>query len=203
MISGNSFSITGYQLPLPSHKHSTNTYSIRDGSANSVKRQTVVWVFFGFAGHRVFVVGHRERAVTNNVTSGQDFVSVKLCLQKEADGWWFLGCWPRIEWLNEWISDQCFIEWGFPGGSESAWAMVKNPPANVGDENSIPGSGRSPGEGNGNPLQYSLLGKSQGQRSLAGYIIHGVINQLDMIQQLNTNNTFIKHLLCAECCPKN
>ena len=35
--------------------------------------------------------------------------------------------------------------------------MVKNPPANAGDEGSIPGSGRSPGEGNGNPLQYSRL----------------------------------------------
>ena len=36
--------------------------------------------------------------------------------------------------------------------------MVKNPPANAGDSRdsgSIPGSGRSPGEGNGNPLQYS------------------------------------------------
>ena len=36
--------------------------------------------------------------------------------------------------------------------------MAKNPPANVGDMSSIPGSGRSPGEGNGNPLQDSCLG---------------------------------------------
>ena len=35
--------------------------------------------------------------------------------------------------------------------------MVKNPPANAGDMVSIPGSGRSPEEGNGNPLQYSCL----------------------------------------------
>ena len=41
----------------------------------------------------------------------------------------------------------------FPGGS-----AVKNPPAIAGDKGSIPGSGRSPGEGNGNPLQYSCLG---------------------------------------------
>ena len=40
----------------------------------------------------------------------------------------------------------------FPGGS-----VVKNLPANTGDMSSIPGSGRSPGEGNGNPLQYSCL----------------------------------------------
>ena len=35
--------------------------------------------------------------------------------------------------------------------------MVKNPPANAGDMGSISGSGRSPEEGNGNPLQYSCL----------------------------------------------
>ena len=55
----------------------------------------------------------------------------------------------------------------FPGGS-----VVKNPPANPGDAGSIPGSGRSPGVGNGNPLQYSCLeNQSHGQRSLvaAGY----------------------------------
>ena len=43
--------------------------------------------------------------------------------------------------------------WGFPSGSE-----VKDLPTNAGDTGSIPGSGRSPGEGNGNPLQYSCLG---------------------------------------------
>ena len=47
--------------------------------------------------------------------------------------------------------------------------MAKNLPANEGDEGSIPGSGRSPGEGNDNPLQNSCLGKSQVQRSLVGY----------------------------------
>ena len=50
--------------------------------------------------------------------------------------------------------------------------MVENLPSNVGDagdSDSIPGSGRSPGEGDGKPLQYSCLGKSHGQRSLVGY----------------------------------
>ena len=42
---------------------------------------------------------------------------------------------------------------GFPGG-----LVVKNLPTNAGDMGSIPGSGRFPGEGNGNPLQYSCLG---------------------------------------------
>ena len=49
---------------------------------------------------------------------------------------------------------------GFPGGS-----VIKNPPANAGEVGSISGSGRSPGEGNGNPCQSSCLGKSHGQRS--------------------------------------
>ena len=35
--------------------------------------------------------------------------------------------------------------------------MVRNPPANAGDLGSIHGLGRAPGEGNGNPLQYSCL----------------------------------------------
>ena len=43
-------------------------------------------------------------------------------------------------------------EVGFPGDS-----VVKNPPANAGDAGLIPESGRSSGEGNGNPLQYSCL----------------------------------------------
>ena len=47
--------------------------------------------------------------------------------------------------------------------------VVKNQPANAEEEGKIPGSGRYPGEGNGNPPQYFLPGKSHGQRSLAGY----------------------------------
>ena len=49
--------------------------------------------------------------------------------------------------------------------------LLKNTPANardIRDEGSIPGSGRSPGGGHGNPLQYSCLEKAHGQ-SLAGY----------------------------------
>ena len=50
--------------------------------------------------------------------------------------------------------------------------VVKNPPANAGDvrdTGSIPGSGRSPEGGHGNPLQYSCLGEPHGQRSTSGY----------------------------------
>ena len=46
----------------------------------------------------------------------------------------------------------------FPGSS-----AIKNPPVNVGNVGSIPGSGRSPGEGKGNPLQYSCLQNPMGR----------------------------------------
>ena len=59
---------------------------------------------------------------------------------------------------------KCLTHVGFPRGS-----VVKNPSANAGDAGSIPQSGRSPGKGHDNPLQYFLPGKSHEQRSLVGY----------------------------------
>ena len=52
-------------------------------------------------------------------------------------------------WLN--------MQEGFPSGS-----VVKNPPANAGDAGLVSGLGRSPGKGNGNPLQYSCLENPMG-----------------------------------------
>ena len=49
-------------------------------------------------------------------------------------------------------SGKSVVVWGFPGGSEG-----KASACNAGDLGLIPGSGRSPGEGNGNPPQYSCL----------------------------------------------
>ena len=54
--------------------------------------------------------------------------------------------------------------------------VVKNPPANAGDVRDldlIPGSGRAPGEGNGNPLQYSCL-KNPTDRGAWWTTVHGV-----------------------------
>ena len=56
---------------------------------------------------------------------------------------------------------------------------------NVGDRGSIPGLGRSPGEGIGNPLQYSCLEKSLEQRSLEGYSPWGR-NELDTTEHACT-----------------
>ena len=58
---------------------------------------------------------------------------------------------------------------GFPGSSSG-----KESACSAGDLGSIPGSEKSPGEGNGYPFQSFLPGESHGQRSLVGYIVHGV-----------------------------
>ena len=57
--------------------------------------------------------------------------------------------------------------------------MVKNPPANAGGLGSIPGLRRSPGEGNGYPLQDSCL-ENPMDRGVLLAIVHGVTKELDM-----------------------
>ena len=71
--------------------------------------------------------------------------------------------WVRtIAWRGDRLPTPVFLD--FPGGSAG-----KESTCNVADLGSIPGLGRSPGGGHGNPLQYSCLENPHGQRSLAGY----------------------------------
>ena len=69
----------------------------------------------------------------------------------------------------------------FPGSS-----LVKNLLANSGDASSIPGSGRSPGEGNGLPTPGLLPGELRGQRSLAGSIQSVGRKELDTTERTHT-----------------
>ena len=71
-------------------------------------------------------------------------------------------------------------QWGFPGGSNG-----KGSTSNVGDLSSVPGLGRSPGGGHGNPVQYFCLENPHGQRSLAEYSLWGR-KESDMNEQINT-----------------
>ena len=67
-------------------------------------------------------------------------------------------------------------KWGFPGGSDGEESAC-----NAGDVGSVPGSGRSPGEGNSHPLQYSCLENSM-DRDLSGYSPWGC-KELDMTER--------------------
>ena len=78
--------------------------------------------------------------------------------------------------VSQFASSDYFL--GFPGGSDG-----KESVCNVGDPGSIPGLGRSPGEGNGNPLQYSFLENPHEHRSLTGYSPWGH-KESDMTEQL-------------------
>ena len=75
-----------------------------------------------------------------------------------------------LQWKADHIFDQDppALQEDFPGGSDGKASVY-----NVKDTGSIPGLGRSPGEGKGNPLQYYRLEKSHGQRSLVGYSVWG------------------------------
>ena len=67
---------------------------------------------------------------------------------------------------------------GFPGGS-----VVKSAPANVWDAGLIPGSGGSPGERNGNPLQYCL--ENPMDRGAYRATVHGVTKELDVAERMS------------------
>ena len=58
----------------------------------------------------------------------------------------------HAEWSSEFFKSLVYLPWGLVGSS-----VVKNVPANAGDAGSVPGLERSPGVGNGNPLQYLCL----------------------------------------------
>ena len=83
---------------------------------------------------------------------------------------WFFGC------------KACEIL-GFPGGSDG-----KESACNTGDVGSISRSGRSPGEGNGNPLQYPCLGNPM-KRGAWWVTVRGVTKELDMAERLSTHAT--------------
>ena len=92
-----------------------------------------------------------------------------------GQGWWYI----------------CFGIWylkGFPGGSE-----VKESAWNVGDPGSIPGSGRSPAEGNGQPTPVLLPRKFHGWRSLVGYSPWGR-KESDTTERLHFPYTCVKSL---------
>ena len=103
------------------------------------------------------------------------------------DVWVLHGCYNITIWKNFNILCHLYL-------SSQVVLVVKNLPANVGNMRvvgSIPGSGRSPGEGNVYPLQYSLL-ENPMEREAWQATICGVAKSLAQLKQLNT-------LACTSC----
>ena len=75
--------------------------------------------------------------------------------------------------------------------------MVKNPLANAGDMGSVLGLGRSPGGGNGNPLQYSCLGNPM-DRGAWWATVHGVTKELGTTERRYNNNN--NNIVSISCC---
>ena len=102
------------------------------------------------------------------------------------------GCIYKSELYTVWsdqVSKTCIFSiiqsmlWGFPGGS-----VIKNLPANTEDMSWIPGSGRYPGEGIGNPLQYFELprwlnGKESTYRSCRRHRFHPWVRKIPWRQK--------------------
>ena len=93
-----------------------------------------------------------------------------------------------FEWLI--LCDTVNLSRGFPGGSDG-----KQSACNAGDPGSIPGSGKSPGEGNGNPLQYSCLENPMGRGAWRA-TVHGV-SESDKTEWLTCS---LSRFWCTELC---
>ena len=107
--------------------------------------------------------------------------------------------WKRALWMEEKKKKNscyrqgrwnCFLtQWNVNGGAPQVALVVKNSPANAGDIRnlgSIPWSGRSPGKGSGNPLQYSYL-ENPMDRGVWWTIVHGVTKSRTRLKQLHTH----------------
>ena len=111
---------------------------------------TVVWTFFGIA----FLWDWNANIFFQSC--GHCWV-FQICWHVEHSTCYLIPC---IYLTSVYICYIILQLQGFPGDS-----MVKNLPSNAGDGGSIPGLGRSPGERNGNPLQFSSLENSINRRA--------------------------------------
>ena len=103
--------------------------------------------------------------------------NIKYYRNHVANGEWYTGTWglgSRPWWASEWVIVKGGVSLSPPDDKGSA--------GNAGDLGSIPGLGRSPGEGHGDPLQYSCL-KNPIDRGAWWATVHGVV-ELDTTELL-------------------
>ena len=99
---------------------------------------------------------------------------------------------PSLFWLEIIL---CRWHMGFPGGS-----ALKNPPASIGDAGWISGSGRSPGEGNGNLLQYPCLGNPVDKGAWRATVL-GVTTSWTRLGRIHRNSLQLDTIKQQLSCP--
>ena len=123
-----------------------------------------------------------------NIISAEkyDFILCKVFLNRGSPSNWGQDVCIR----NVCVYRYWYIIEGFPGGSEGKECSAE-------DLGLIPELGRSPGEGHGNPLQYSCLKNFHGQRSLVDHS-PWVHRELDTTEWLSTHTHTLIHWICSD-----
>ena len=104
--------------------------------------------------------------------------------------------------IPHWTSQALWLFRSNHGGLEHSPSVCRRgdgSTCNAGDPGSIPGSGRSPGEGNGNPLQYSCLGNPM-DRGAWQATVHGVICDLATKQKVVATHVGFFHVCLSQHC---
>ena len=132
----------GQTLPLTQPSSSTTKKAGWPGSATPLLESKAPFTGHTHSGLKRSNPGMKPNSVPQTHSNRPRKPHSNLC-----------SAWPRGQVIN--TAGFPSLSQGFPGGSDD-----KASACNAGDPGSIPGSGRSPGEGNGNPLQYSCLENS-------------------------------------------
>ena len=114
-------------------------------------------------------------------------------LPMNIQGWFPLGLTGGISWqgkaLSRIFSNTTVQKHQIFGAASRVVLLVKDPPANAGDIRdavSVPGLGRSPGEGNDNPLQYSCLGNPMDRETWQA-VVHRATKSWTLLKRLSTH----------------
>ena len=128
--------------------------------------------------------------------------------QSHGQVWVRVGWNPALKYCvcsSSSVTSVSFNSYLYKGRASQVAIVVKNPPANAGDSReagSIPGLGRSPGVGNGNPLQYSCLENST-DRGAWWDMVHGLVKSQAWLSTHSTHKTttYLFHLNQSSAIP--
>ena len=186
--------------------HSASWAAIAGGTTEVPEEDCLIlWLLYGVAG--IYLIPSHNQLNTRafEQTSWED-VPPSPVSGNEWKKWmhdWSITLWQAsllITARKRWRAVREVLREGFSGGS-----VVKNPPAkagDAGDAGSIPGLGRNPEGGNGNPLQYSCR-ENPMDRGACWATVHGIAKswtKLKWLRIIPNGNKYKKHLRKQEIC---